>query len=185
MRWPSCKAAKWGIDVLEGKVVKGAMVLVEGGRIMGFGSEITTPGADQPAPDFRLPRLHIPDLQFAAADRRGEVWLLNVWASWCVACRDEHPLLMQLAAGDTLPIIGLNYKDHPADALRWLEDHGDPYGQIPVDRDGRVAIDYGVYGVPETYLIDREGVIRYKQIGPIIRQVLNEAILPLARELGL
>ena len=147
--------------------------------------EVPSPLIDQPAPDFRLPRLHAPDQHFAAAQQRGEVWLLNVWASWCVACRDEHPLLMQLADHDTLPIVGLNYKDHPADALRWLEDHGDPYGQIPVDRDGRVAIDYGVYGVPESYLIDREGVIRYKQIGPITPQVLNEAILPLARELGL
>ncbi len=147
--------------------------------------KVPSPLIDRPAPAFRLPRLHAPDEELASSEWLGEVWLLNVWASWCVACRDEHSLLMRLATTDTLSIVGLNYKDQPEDALGWLERHGDPYGQIAVDRDGRVGIDYGVYGVPETYLIDREGVIRYKQIGPITQQVLNEAILPLARELGL
>jgi cytochrome c biogenesis protein CcmG/thiol:disulfide interchange protein DsbE len=147
--------------------------------------QVPSPLIDQPAPRFQLPRLHAPGQEFVSSEQLGEVWLLNVWASWCVGCRDEHALLMRLAASDTLPVIGLNYKDETDAALRWLELNGDPYGEVAVDRDGRVAIDYGVYGVPETYLIDREGVIRYKQIGPITAQVLNEAILPLARELGL
>jgi cytochrome c biogenesis protein CcmG/thiol:disulfide interchange protein DsbE len=147
--------------------------------------EVPSPLIDKPAPEFELPRLHEPEKQLSSRGQLGEVWLLNVFASWCVGCRAEHPLLMQLAASDTIPLYGLNYKDATDDALRWLETHGDPYGEIAVDADGRVGIDYGVYGVPETYLIDREGVIRYKQIGPITAQVLNESILPLARELGL
>jgi cytochrome c biogenesis protein CcmG/thiol:disulfide interchange protein DsbE len=146
--------------------------------------EVPSPLINRPAPEFRLPRLHAPGQDLATADRLGEVWLLNVWASWCVACRDEHPLLINLAASNTLPVFGMNYKDGREDALRWLKHHGDPYREIAVDQDGRVAIDYGVYGVPETYLIDREGVIRYKQIGPITSEVLNETILPLARELS-
>jgi cytochrome c biogenesis protein CcmG/thiol:disulfide interchange protein DsbE len=111
------------------------------------------------------------------------VWLLNVCASWCVSCRAEHPLLVKLAAGGELPIYGLDYKDAEDDALAWLRRHGDPYVQSAVDRDGRTGIDYGVYGVPETYLIDAEGVIRYKQIGPLNAQVIEETILPMAREL--
>jgi cytochrome c biogenesis protein CcmG/thiol:disulfide interchange protein DsbE len=147
--------------------------------------EVPSPLIDRPAPEFRLPRLREPEQEFATTDRLGEVWLLNVWASWCVACRAEHPLLLDLAASNALPVYGLNHKDRATDALRWLARHGgDPYRQIAVDRDGRVSIDYGVYGVPETYLIDREGVIRYKQIGPITPAILNETILPLARELS-
>ena len=130
------------------------------------------------------PRRHAPDAAFSVQEMLGEVWLLNVWASWCVACRQEHPLLMKLAASGALPLYGLNYKDRGADARAWLDRHGDPYERTAVDADGRVGIDYGVYGVPETYLIDREGTIRFKQIGPITRQVLEEAILPMARELG-
>jgi cytochrome c biogenesis protein CcmG/thiol:disulfide interchange protein DsbE len=146
--------------------------------------QVPSPLIDQPAPRFDLPRLHAPNQSVSFNERLGEVWLLNVWASWCVGCREEHELLMQLADSQALPLFGLNYKDQAQDALRWLELHGDPYGDVAVDDDGRVAIDYGVYGVPETYLIDREGVIRYKQIGPVTAQVLNEAILPLARELS-
>jgi cytochrome c biogenesis protein CcmG/thiol:disulfide interchange protein DsbE len=114
---------------------------------------------------------------------RGRVWLLNVWASWCVACRDEHPVLVELSKKDLLPILGLNYKDKDADAQRWLAQFGNPYQLSAVDADGRIGIDYGVYGVPETYLIDPEGVIRFKQIGPVTREVLEQKILPLAMAL--
>jgi cytochrome c biogenesis protein CcmG/thiol:disulfide interchange protein DsbE len=113
----------------------------------------------------------------------GKVWLLNVWASWCVACRQEHPVLVELAKQKTIPVVGLNYKDKRDDALAWLKQFGDPYTLSVSDLDGRVGIDYGVYGVPETFLIDRQGVIRYKQIGPVTRDALEKKILPLAREL--
>ena len=115
---------------------------------------------------------------------RGQVWLLNVWASWCVSCRDEHPVLVELARTKVVPIYGLDYKDPREDALRWLKQFGDPYDVSVADTDGRIGIDYGVYGVPETYVIDKAGVIRYKQIGPVNREVLQKTILPLIAELN-
>jgi cytochrome c biogenesis protein CcmG/thiol:disulfide interchange protein DsbE len=145
--------------------------------------EVPSPFIGKPAPAFELARLHAPDQRFAQKDMAGKVWLLNVWASWCVACREEHPVLVELAKRKTLPIVGLNYKDEPADAKAWLAQFGDPYQLSVTDRDGRVGIDYGVYGVPETFLIDRQGVIRYKQIGPITPEALEKKILPLARAL--
>jgi cytochrome c biogenesis protein CcmG/thiol:disulfide interchange protein DsbE len=123
-------------------------------------SEVPSPLVDQPAPAFDLPLLGAADQRLTRDDMLGKVWLLNVWASWCVSCREEHPLLVKLAAGGELPIYGLDYKDAEEDALAWLRRHGDLYVQSAVDRDGRTVIDYGVYGVPETYLIDAEGVIR-------------------------
>jgi cytochrome c biogenesis protein CcmG/thiol:disulfide interchange protein DsbE len=108
---------------------------------------------------------------------------VNVFASWCVACRDEHPLLMELKARNAVPIHGLNYKDAPDDAARWLDALGDPYARTGADRDGRVAIEWGVYGVPETFVIDREGQIAYKHIGPINPDVLQRKMLPLVEEL--
>jgi cytochrome c biogenesis protein CcmG/thiol:disulfide interchange protein DsbE len=114
---------------------------------------------------------------------KGKVWMLNVWASWCVSCRQEHPVLMELARSAVVPLIGLDYKDSPAEARSWLAQHGDPYLLSAVDGDGRVGIDYGVYGVPETYVIDKAGTIRYKQIGPISGELLQGKILPLVREL--
>jgi cytochrome c biogenesis protein CcmG, thiol:disulfide interchange protein DsbE len=111
------------------------------------------------------------------------VWLFNVWASWCESCRDEHPLLVSFSKRAALPIVGLNYKDKGEDAVRWLKQFGDPYVLSVVDADGRIGIDYGVYGVPETYLIDAEGVIRFKQIGAITPQILEQKILPLAATL--
>ena len=113
---------------------------------------------------------------------RGKVWLLNVWASWCVACREEHPDLPQYAK--IVPIIGLNYKDKPEDALAWLNDLGDPYTLSAVDLDGRVAIDYGVYGAPETYVIDKGGIIRLKHVGPVTPDVWSKKFLPLVQELN-
>ena len=145
--------------------------------------EIPSPLIDKPAPQFELPRLLQMDGVVGTADLRGEVWLLNVWASWCVACRVEHPLLNDLAAKRLIRIVGLNYKDAPADARTWLREFGNPYDMIAVDRQGEAGIDWGVYGVPETFVIDRSGVIRYKHIGPLDAKVLNETIVPLVRRL--
>jgi cytochrome c biogenesis protein CcmG/thiol:disulfide interchange protein DsbE len=146
--------------------------------------EVPSPLIDKPAPAFSLPQLHEPAKQFSAADMKGKVWLLNVWASWCVSCRDEHPVLMALSQQNIVPIYGLAYKDKPEDAKVWLQKGGNPYTLVAQDRDGRVGIDYGVYGVPETYVIDKQGVIRYKQIGVVTPKVLSETILPLVEKLG-
>ena len=145
--------------------------------------EVPSPLVGKAAPAFELPVLQQSDKRFAPADMRGKVWLLNVWASWCVSCRDEHPLLVELSKKGVLPILGLNYKDKDADARRWLAQFGDPYQFSVVDADGRIGIDYGVYGVPETYLIDAEGVIRFKQIGALTPAVMEQKILPLAKSL--
>ena len=145
--------------------------------------EVPSPLVGKPAPAFELPILHQPEKRFVPGDMRGKVWLLNVWASWCVSCREEHPVLLELAKRGELPILGLNYKDKGDDANAWLKQFGNPYQLSAVDADGRIGIDYGVYGVPETYLIDTNGVIRYKQIGPITPAVLEQKILPLAQSL--
>jgi cytochrome c biogenesis protein CcmG, thiol:disulfide interchange protein DsbE len=145
--------------------------------------EVPSPLIDKPAPAFALSRLDNPQQAVTPQDLRGQVWLLNVWASWCVACLDEHPVLVEFSKSGALPIYGLNYKDSPDAARAWLGKHGNPYTVSIVDGDGRVGIDYGVYGVPETFLIDKEGVIRFKQIGPVTPEVLRDKILPLARRL--
>ncbi|MDO9312687.1 MAG: DsbE family thiol:disulfide interchange protein [Nitrosomonas sp.] len=145
--------------------------------------QVPSPLIDKPAPIFQLNHLHEPDRLMASNDNLGKVWLLNVWASWCVACRDEHPLLVQLANSGIVPIYGLNYKDERNTALQWLKRYGDPYTISIVDTDGRVGIDYGVYGVPETYVIDKKGIIRHKQIGPVTVDALQKTIIPLIIEL--
>ena len=145
--------------------------------------EVPSPLIDKPAPAFKLARLDAPDKQVSLQDMQGKVWLLNVWASWCVACRVEHPLLVELAGSGAVPIYGLNYKDQPDAASAWLGKHGNPYTASLVDADGRVGIDYGVYGVPETFLIDRQGTIRFKHIGPVTEEVLNRKILPMIEKL--
>jgi len=132
---------------------------------------------------FRLSKLHAPGETLSNDDLKGKVWLLNVWASWCVSCRAEHPLLVQLTKANIVPVYGLDYKDDPEAGRGWLAQNGDPYVASIVDRDGRIGIDYGVYGVPETFLIDKSGVVRYKQIGPITPEALQDKILPLVREL--
>jgi cytochrome c biogenesis protein CcmG/thiol:disulfide interchange protein DsbE len=114
---------------------------------------------------------------------KGQVWLLNVWASWCVSCRVEHPVLMELAKAKVVPIVGLDYKDKPDEGIAWLKQHGNPYDVSVIDRDGRVGIDWGVYGVPETFVVDKAGVIRHKHIGPVDTAALEKKILPLVREL--
>ena len=146
-------------------------------------SEVPSPLIGKPAPAFDLEQLHNPQARFASRELLGRVWLLNVWASWCVSCRAEHPLLMEMARGNIAPIYGLDYKDEREDAIATLRQLGNPYTVSAHDYDGRVGMDYGVYGVPETYVIDKQGVIRYKQIGPITRKVLDERITPLIREL--
>jgi cytochrome c biogenesis protein CcmG/thiol:disulfide interchange protein DsbE len=145
--------------------------------------EVPSPLIDKRAPGFELARLAEPGSSFSPADMRGRVWVLNVWASWCVACRDEHEVLKALANEDLAPIVGLNYKDKPENARQWLADLGDPYLMSVMDRDGRVGIDWGVYGVPETFVIDRQGMIRYKHIGPIDFPALSDKVIPTIRSL--
>lgn len=145
--------------------------------------EVPSPLIGKPAPDFNLALLSDPARQLSPADLRGKVWLFNVWASWCAACREEHPLLLDLARQGGVPIYGMDYKDQPSDAQAVLNRYGNPYVETVVDLDGRAGINYGVYGVPETYIIDRGGIIRYKHIGPVTPDVLNKKILPLVKEL--
>ena len=165
--------------------------------------EVPSPLIDKPAPDFSLARLDQPEQTFALKEMQGQVWLLNVWASWCVACREEHPVLVRMAEQKIIPVVGLNYKEVRGDgainargmalevetgmaierARTWLRDHGNPYVLSVLDIDGRVGIDFGVYGVPETFLIDREGRIRYKHIGPITPDALQNVLMPKVEEL--
>jgi cytochrome c biogenesis protein CcmG, thiol:disulfide interchange protein DsbE len=145
--------------------------------------EVPSPLIDKAAPDFKLARLDKPEQQLSLQDLRGKVWLLNVWASWCVACRVEHPVLVDLAGKGAVPIYGLNYKDKRDDALAWLAKHGNPYVASLSDTEGLVGIDFGVYGVPETFVIDKTGTIRLKHIGPVTPDVLRDTILPLVRKL--
>jgi cytochrome c biogenesis protein CcmG, thiol:disulfide interchange protein DsbE len=146
--------------------------------------EVPSPLIGKPAPAFELPLLHEPQKVFSPAELKGRVWMLNVWASWCAACRVEHPVLEDLARSGVVPIYGLNYKDRRDDAIAWLRQFGDFYRLSISDVDGRVGIDYGVYGVPETYVIDQHGVIRYKQIGPVTAEIVQKKILPLIKELN-
>jgi cytochrome c biogenesis protein CcmG, thiol:disulfide interchange protein DsbE len=144
--------------------------------------KVPSPLIGKPAPAFIAPVLGDPSKTFSTADMKGKVWLLNAWASWCAACRDEHPLLVEMLAHD-IPLYGLAYKDTDDASLQMLEALGNPYILSATDTDGRIGIDYGVYGVPETYVIDKAGIIRYKQIGPITPDSLRNIILPLLKEL--
>ena len=146
--------------------------------------EVPSPLIDKPAPPFTLNQLSDPAKPFSNKDMLGKVWILNVWASWCVACREEHPVLVDYARKATVPIYGLNYKDKRDAGQAWLQRLGNPYKESIFDADGRIGIDYGVYGVPETFVIDRQGVIRYKHIGPVTPDVLRERIEPLVRRLN-
>ena len=163
--------------------------------------ELPSPLVGKPAPAFRLPMLEKPEKSFSPQDMQGQVWLLNVWASWCVSCQREHAQLLGLAG--KVPMVGLNYKEVRGDAgieasrlgseaerqraseraVRWLRENGNPYLTNVLDLDGRVGIDYGVYGVPETFVIDRQGVIRFKQVGPLTQEAIEQKILPLLAEL--
>ena len=146
--------------------------------------EVPSPLVGKPAPAFAAPLLAAPERQLRKDDLLGQVWLLNVWASWCGACREEHPLLVAYARSGGAPLYGLNYKDKREDGLAWLKQFGNPYADSLFDLDGRIGIDYGVYGVPETFVIDSKGVVRLKHIGPITPQVLRDKIEPLLKQLN-
>lgn len=144
---------------------------------------IPSPLIGKPVSDFALARVHKPEQVISPKDLHGRVYLLNVWASWCVACRQEHPFLMEIQRSQLVAIIGLNYKDKQKDAREFLRSMGDPYEMSLADLNGRVGIDMGVYGVPETFVIDKKGIIRYKHIGPINKKALVENIMPVVRQL--
>lgn len=146
-------------------------------------SEIPSALIGKPVPEFNLPPVKGRTLGLSSTDLKGQVSLVNVFASWCTACRYEHSLLMRLKMEGFVPIHGINYKDRPEDAAEWLDRLGDPYTRTGVDIDGRVSIDWGIYGVPETFVIDREGRIAYKHIGAVTPKVLDETLLPLIRRL--
>ena len=145
--------------------------------------ELPSPLIGKQAPAFELPQLADPQKTFSPESMKGKGWILNVWASWCVACREEHPVLVELGKMQVAPLIGLDYKDKRDDAVAMLARQGNPYLLSAFDANGRVGIDYGVYGVPETYVIDKTGVIRFKHIGPITMELLNKKIIPLLGEL--
>lgn len=145
--------------------------------------EIPSPLLGKQAPAFELPQLADAQKTFSPESMKGKPWILNVWASWCVACREEHPVLVELGKLQVAPIIGLDYKDKRDDAMVMLARQGNPYLLSAFDANGRVGIDYGVYGVPETYVIDKAGVIRFKHIGPITMELLRKKIIPLLNEL--
>jgi cytochrome c biogenesis protein CcmG/thiol:disulfide interchange protein DsbE len=144
---------------------------------------VPSPLIGKPVPEFTLPRLKEPEQTLSSEELKGRVYLLNVWATWCVSCRTEHPLLVQLSRAGLVDIYGLNWKDDRVEALSWLRTLGDPFVANAFDESGRVAIDWGVYGAPETFVVDRQGIIRYKYAGPLSVELLKEEILPLVNEL--
>ena len=144
---------------------------------------VPSPLVGKPTPAFTLTLLDEPQKQFSPQQLKGQVWLLNVWASWCTSCRKEHPLLLDFAAKHVVPIVGFNYQDQREAGRQWLQQHGNPYQLTVFDADGRVGMDLGVYGVPETFVIDKQGRIRFKHAGPITDDVLQKTLLPLIKEL--
>lgn len=146
--------------------------------------EVPSPFIGRTAPAFTLPLVEDPSRSFSPADMRGQVWMLNVWAPWCVSCRQEHQVLMQIAQGGRVPIVGLNWKDRNREAAALLARTGSPYVAVPEDLDGKVGINYGVTGTPETYIIDKEGIVRMKHIGPINPEVWSQKFEPKLKELG-
>lgn len=146
--------------------------------------EVPSPFIGRMAPAFTLPLVGDPSATFSPADMKGRVWMLNIWAPWCVSCRHEHPLLMQIAQSGRIPIVGLNWKDKAREAEALLARTGSPYVAVPEDLDGRVGIDYGVTGTPETYIIDQAGIVRLKHIGPISPDVWQTKFEPKLKELG-
>jgi cytochrome c biogenesis protein CcmG/thiol:disulfide interchange protein DsbE len=144
--------------------------------------QVPSPLIGKPAPEFSLPLLK-GEGQWSPQALRGQVWMLNVWGSWCAACQIEHPLLNELARNKTVPMVGLAWKDRREDSLKWLDRFGDPYSVVISDLNGRVAIDWGVYGAPESFVIDKQGIIRYKQIGPFTPEIIRDELLPLLKRL--
>lgn len=162
-------------------VLLGAGVLMNAGRDT---KAIPSPLLGKPAPDFALPVLDEPERVVSKADLLGQPYLLNVWGSWCPACREEHPVLSRYAATGRIRIIGYNWKDEREDALRWLQQFGDPYSMILVDYEGRAAIDWGIYGAPETFLVDAAGIVRWKHVGPLSDEIIERELSPLVAALG-
>ena len=146
-------------------------------------SEIPSPLLYKSAPAFSAPKLNTPSEKLSPADLKGKVWLFNVWASWCVSCRAEHPVLNEFAKQQAVIIVGLNYKDDPEAAKNWLSTLGNPYNDSVMDQDGRIGIDWGVYGVPETFVVDKKGIVRYKHTGPVTGDDLQNTLLPLIANL--
>lgn len=142
-------------------------------------SRIPSPLVDNPAPEFALPSLHDPDVQVGSADYAGEMVLVNIWATWCPGCRQEHDFLLELAGENILPIFGLNWRDNRPDALQWLQVLGNPYVASAYDVDGRVGIDWGAYGAPETFLVDANGIVIHKHIAPLTREIWDRDFMPL------
>ena len=171
------------LSMLVPVVVFGCVVVVLAIGLRLDPREVPSPLIGKPVPPFALPPVRGRAFGLANADLKGEVSIVNVFASWCVACKEEHPILMQMKREGVVPVHGLDYKDQPEDAQKWLDDMGDPYTRTGADIDGRVAIDWGVYGVPETFVIDREGRIVFKQIGPVTPKLLDETLRPLIAKL--
>lgn len=149
---------------------------------------IPSPFIGKPAPQFTLPRLYKPEETVSVSDMKGKVWMLNLWASWCVSCRAEHKVVTRLSKKEKIPVIGLNYKDfgteeYGNEALKWLEVLGNPYYAVVVDKDGMAGIDWGVVGVPETFVMDKKGIVRYKFTGPIYQKAADEILSPLIEKL--
>ena len=164
----------------------GIFILMIG--LLGYGltldpKRVPSPLIDKAAPPFSLAMLSAPARQLSTEDLKGQVWVLNVWASWCVSCRVEHEFITELASKNLVTLVGLNYKDVPGEAGDWLKQFGNPYSVSVMDPDGRVGIDWGVYGVPETFVIGADGMIKYKHIGPVTEESLNAELLPVIREL--
>jgi cytochrome c biogenesis protein CcmG/thiol:disulfide interchange protein DsbE len=185
MRWD--RRLESGTDALN-RFVFPLLVFVLMAGLLGYGLRLDpklVPSVliDKPAPAFSLALLEQPSRRLSSAELEGQVWVLNVWASWCVACRAEHEVISELARRNLVAVIGLNYKDEPAEAERWLRQFGNPYATSLIDRDGRVGIDWGVYGVPETFVIGADGRIRYKHIGPVTHESLEQKIMPVLKEL--
>lgn len=159
-------------------ILFGAMALMLGVGLKLDSSQVNSPLVGKPAPEFQAPSLQNPGRNVQLSDLKGQVALVNVWASWCTTCRQEHPYLMALSE-QGVPIYGIDYKDERAEAIAWLEKYGNAYQAVAFDAEGRVGMDWGVYGVPETYVVDRQGVIRYKHTGAITAHSLREKLQPL------
>lgn len=152
--------------------------------LFGDPREIPSPFIDKPAPAFKLPRLYQPNEFISNKTLTGQVSVVNVFASWCTSCIQEHPLLVQLSKTHDIHLIGLNYKDNNNDALAWLQKHGNPYELIAVDENGKVGIDWGVYGVPETFVMDQNGIVRFKYTGPLDAESIQTELLPVLKSLN-
>lgn len=144
-------------------------------------SAIPSPLLGKAAPELLLPELVLPESHLGIADLKGKAYVLNVWGSWCVSCRVEHPVITELAQSGIM-VVGYNYKDSPEDAVRWLARYGNPFALVVQDRDGQAALDWGIYGAPETFVIDAAGVVRFKHIGPLTPEIVQEKILPVLQE---